>query len=66
MRVLIVGVGVIGTVYGAHLAATGNQVSALSLGPRTDEVAVRGGRDIQIVALKASAGPGYAWSGRSR
>lgn len=35
MRVLIVGAGVIGTVYGAHLASAGHDVSALSHPPRT-------------------------------
>jgi 2-dehydropantoate 2-reductase len=39
---LIVGAGVIGTVYGAHIAAAGNDVSVLSHPPRTDEVAARG------------------------
>ena len=39
MKVLIVGAGVIGTVYGAHLAAAGNTVSVLSHGVRTEEVA---------------------------
>ncbi|MGD0687714.1 MAG: 2-dehydropantoate 2-reductase N-terminal domain-containing protein [Streptosporangiaceae bacterium] len=42
MRLLIVGAGVIGTVYGAHLAAAGNSISVLGHGGRTDEVAVRG------------------------
>ena len=42
MEVLVVGAGVIGTVYGAHLAAAGNTVSVLSHGPRTDEVAAGG------------------------
>jgi 2-dehydropantoate 2-reductase len=42
MRVLIVGAGVIGTVYGAHLAAAGDMVSVLSHGSRTDEVAASG------------------------
>jgi 2-dehydropantoate 2-reductase len=42
MKMLIVGAGVIGTVYGAHLAAAGNQVSVLSHGSRTDEVASGG------------------------
>jgi 2-dehydropantoate 2-reductase len=42
MKVLVVGAGVIGTVYGAHLAAAGNTVSVLSHGPRTDEVAAGG------------------------
>ena len=39
---LIVGAGVIGTVYGAHLAAAGNSVCVLSHGSRTEEVAVTG------------------------
>jgi 2-dehydropantoate 2-reductase len=42
MKVLIVGAGVVGTVYGAHLAAAGNAVSVLSHEPRTDEVAAGG------------------------
>jgi 2-dehydropantoate 2-reductase len=42
MKILIVGAGVIGTVYGAHLAAAGNQVSVLSHGRRTDEVTAGG------------------------
>jgi 2-dehydropantoate 2-reductase len=41
---LIVGAGVIGTVYGAHVAAAGHQVSVLSHGPRTGEVATGGMR----------------------
>ena len=35
MRVLIVGAGVIGTVYGAHLGAAGHAVSVLRHPPRT-------------------------------
>jgi 2-dehydropantoate 2-reductase len=42
MKVLLVGAGVIGTVYGSHLAADGHLVSVLAHGARTDEVA-RGG-----------------------
>jgi 2-dehydropantoate 2-reductase len=42
MKVLVVGTGVIGTVYGAHLAAAGSTVWVLSHGPRTDEVAAGG------------------------
>jgi 2-dehydropantoate 2-reductase len=42
MKVLVVGAGVIGTVYGAHLAAAGSTVWVLSHGPRTDEVAAGG------------------------
>ena len=36
------GAGVIGTVYGAHLAAAGSTVSVLSHGPRTEDVAAGG------------------------
>jgi 2-dehydropantoate 2-reductase len=42
VKMLIVGAGVIGTVYGAHIAAAGNKVSVLSHPPRTDEVAAGG------------------------
>jgi 2-dehydropantoate 2-reductase len=42
MKVLIAGSGVIGTVYGAHLAAAGHAVSVLSHAARTDEVAASG------------------------
>jgi len=42
MKVLVVGAGVVGTVYGAHLAAAGNGVSVLRHGPRTDDVAAGG------------------------
>lgn len=42
MKMLVVGAGVIGTVYGAHVAAAGNRVCVLRHGSRTDEVAVSG------------------------
>ena len=42
MKVLIVGAGVIGTVYGAQLAAARTTVAVLSHGPRTDAVAGAG------------------------
>ena len=42
MRILIVGAGVIGTVYGAHLAAAGHAISVLSHPPRTCDIAARG------------------------
>ena len=42
MKMLIVGAGVIGTVYGAHIAAAGSKVSVLSHEPRTSEVATAG------------------------
>ena len=42
MNILLVGAGVIGTVYGANLAAAGDTVSVLAHGARTAEVAKRG------------------------
>lgn len=42
MRVLVVGAGVIGSVYGSQLAAANHAVTVLEHGPRTDEVAVKG------------------------
>lgn len=42
MEILIVGVGVIGTVYGAHLGAAGHVVHVLSHPPRTDRVSTAG------------------------
>jgi len=42
LRVLVVGVGVIGTVYGAQLAAAGHAVAVLARGTRADEVAREG------------------------
>lgn len=42
MRVLVVGAGVVGTVYGAHLAAAGHEVQVLSHPPRTDEMGLTG------------------------
>jgi 2-dehydropantoate 2-reductase len=42
VKVLVVGAGVIGTVYGAHLAVGGTTVSVLSHGSRTGEVAAGG------------------------
>ena len=42
MKVLIIGAGVIGTVYGTHLGAAGHTVDVLSHPPRTDDIAVRG------------------------
>ena len=42
MKVLIIGAGVIGTVYGAHLGAAGHTVDVLSHPPRTADIAIRG------------------------
>jgi 2-dehydropantoate 2-reductase len=46
---LVVGAGVIGTVYGAHVAAAGHQVSVLSHGRRTGEVAAGGMRARDVI-----------------
>lgn len=53
MEVLVVGAGVIGTVYGAVLADAGHRVSVLRHGPRTDEIAQRG-----LVAVDLTANLG--------
>ena len=42
MHILVVGAGVIGTVYGAHLGAAGHRISVLAHGQRTAAIAVRG------------------------
>jgi 2-dehydropantoate 2-reductase len=42
MEILIIGAGVIGTVYGAQLGAAGNAVSVLAHGERTEAVAAAG------------------------
>lgn len=42
MDVLVIGAGVIGTVYGAHLADAGHRVAMLHHGPRTDQIAELG------------------------
>jgi 2-dehydropantoate 2-reductase len=42
MKVLIVGAGVIGTVYGAQLGTAGHGISVLAHGDRTDAIAARG------------------------
>lgn len=42
MRVLVVGAGVIGTIYGAHLSAAGHAISVLSRPPRAHQLAREG------------------------
>ena len=42
MNILIVGAGVIGTIYGAQLGTAGHGISVLAHGDRTDEIAARG------------------------
>jgi 2-dehydropantoate 2-reductase len=48
MHILVVGAGVIGTVYGAHLGAVDHRISVVAHGERTAAIAVRGlrARDI--------------------
>ena len=62
MRILIVGAGVIGTVYGAQLGAAGHTVSVLRHPPRTGDIAIRGlatrdvlAADRQALALMCAA-----------
>jgi 2-dehydropantoate 2-reductase len=50
MKILVVGAGVIGTVYGAQLGAAGHAVSVLAHGARTDKVAREGLRARDVVA----------------
>jgi 2-dehydropantoate 2-reductase len=57
MRILLVGAGAVGTVYGANLAATGDTVSVLAHGARTAMVARHGLR-----ARDVSDGHGVAAS----
>ena len=42
MRILVIGAGVIGTVYGAQLGAAGNAVSVLAHGARSGAIAILG------------------------
>ncbi len=51
MQILIIGAGVIGTVYGAHLGAAGHAVSVLAHGDRTESIANGG-----LVALDVTNG----------
>jgi ketopantoate reductase len=58
MKILLVGVGVIGTVYGAHLGASGHKLSVLAHGTRTEVIAREGlsARDlVGDVVTKATA-----------
>ena len=55
MKVLLVGAGVIGTVYGAHFAADGHAVSVVVNGKRTAKVATRG-----LVVLDALDGDQFS------
>jgi 2-dehydropantoate 2-reductase len=56
MKILIIGAGVIGTVYGAHLGAAGCAVSVLAHGARTAEVSRDGlrARDVLVDELTES------------
>jgi ketopantoate reductase len=50
MKVLIVGVGVIGTVYGAQLGTAGHGISVLAHGDRTDAIAAHGLRARDVIS----------------
>ena len=50
MKILIVGTGLIGTVYGSQLGAAGDDVSVLAHGARTDEIAHEGLRARDVLA----------------
>ena len=56
MRVLIIGAGVIGAVYGEHLGAAGHAVSVLAHGERTAAVSRDGlrARDVLTDVLTES------------
>jgi 2-dehydropantoate 2-reductase len=65
LKILLVGAGAVGTVYGANLAAAGNTVSVLAHGARTTEIATNGlrARDVsdgRVVeaAVEVVADPG--------
>jgi ketopantoate reductase len=58
VNVLVIGAGVIGTVYGAHLGAAGHTISVLAHGTRTDDVghaALRAGNVLRGVETHAPA-----------
>ena len=57
MKILVVGAGVIGTVYGAQLGAAGHTVSVLAHGARTDEVAREGLQAHDVVGEAATDSP---------
>ncbi len=56
MKILVIGAGVIGTVYGAHLAAAGHAVSVLDHGPRTDQIRRAGlrAKDVATATLASA------------
>jgi 2-dehydropantoate 2-reductase len=57
MKILVIGAGPIGTVYGAQLGAAGHAVSVLAHGARTDEVASEGLRVRDVLADLATDSP---------
>ena len=63
MKVLIIGAGVIGTVYGAHLGAAGHAVHVLSHPPRTDDIAARGLAARDVLSDSRTATPARVVTG---
>lgn len=57
MNVLIVGAGVIGTVYGAHLGCAGHAISVLAHGDRTTSIAAGGLQARDIISGVESRAP---------
>jgi 2-dehydropantoate 2-reductase len=57
MEVLLTGAGVIGTVYGAQLAAAGHLVSVLAHGPRAGAVARAGLVAVEVITGTRTAAP---------
>ncbi|HEY2650473.1 MAG TPA: 2-dehydropantoate 2-reductase N-terminal domain-containing protein [Solirubrobacteraceae bacterium] len=57
MKVLVIGAGVIGTVYGAQLGAAGHTVSVLAHGARTEVVAREGLRAREVIAGAETQSP---------
>jgi 2-dehydropantoate 2-reductase len=63
MKVLIIGAGVIGTVYGAHLGAAGHTLHVLSHPPRTDDIAARGLAARDVLSDSRTATPARVVTG---
>ncbi len=57
MHILIVGAGVIGTVYGAHLGAAGHRISVLAHGERTATIAAQGLRVREVTSGSETRAP---------
>ena len=61
MEVLLIGAGVIGTVYGSHLAADGQLVSVLAHGAHTDAIAQGGLAATDLATGVQAVAPSRSW-----